>query len=525
LVNTLNISSKFKKISNFQNSKKYFENGFSISKISHFLELNRRTVKKYVNMNDLEFSNLISSGEKRLKKLDLYKELIEDKLFEEPELSAHSIFIWLNDYNPANISVSEKTVFNFVKTIRKEKNITKKQIDNTWFKKIITGIINKTELYESLKNKINHDDYEIFYKCLTNKSIAYRKRATSLLLYLNGEKSKDVSSYLNIEKKTIDSHINKFITNGISQLFDFTKSITKKTENTQYKDEVFKILHSPPTLFGINRTSWKYEDIERTLKAKGFSISKPLIRKILKNAGFSMKKARRVLTSNDPKYLEKLKEITNILSNLGAKDKFFSIDEYGPFSIKIQGGKSLTKKDEQKTFPQWQRSKGKLILTGALELSTNQMTYFYSDKKNTNEMIKLLYVLLEQYKIEHIIYLSWDAASWHISKELKDKVQDISTRVEQGVIQYPIVKLCPLPSSAQFLNVIESVYSGMARAIIHNSDYQSKDECKAAIDRYFLERNEHFKIHPKVAGNKIWGKERVKSEFNESNNCKDPNYR
>jgi hypothetical protein len=89
----------------------------------------------------------------------------------------------------------------------------------------------------------------------------------------------------------------------------------------------------------------------------------------------------------------------------------------------------------------------------------------------------------------------------------------------------PIVKLAPLPTCAQFLNVIESVFSGMARAIIHNSDYKSKEECRYAIDRYFFERNDHFLQHPKRAGNKIWGKERVPATFSESNNCKDPLYR
>jgi hypothetical protein len=38
-------------------------------------------------------------------------------------------------------------------------------------------------------------------------------------------------------------------------------------------------------------------------------------------------------------------------------------------------------------------------------------------------------------------------------------------------IGYPHVKLVPLPSCAQFLNVIESVFSGMAKAVIHNSDF------------------------------------------------------
>ena len=46
-----------------------------------------------------------------------------------------------------------------------------------------------------------------------------------------------------------------------------------------------------------------------------------------------------------------------------------------------------------------------------------------------------------------------------------------------------------------------------------------------AIDQHLAERNQHFKENPKRAGNKIWGKERVKPEFSESNNCKDPSYR
>ncbi len=62
------------------------------------------------------------------------------------------------------------------------------------------------------------------------------------------------------------------------------------------------------------------------------------------------------------------------------------------------------------------------------------------------------------------------------------------------------------------------------RAIVHNSDYASVEECQYAIDKYFGERNEHFRRHPKQAGNKIWGKERVTPTFDESKNCKDPIY-
>lgn len=76
-----------------------------------------------------------------------------------------------------------------------------------------------------------------------------------------------------------------------------------------------------------------------------------------------------------------------------------------------------------------------------------------------------------------------------------------------------------LPASAGQL------FSGMARAIIHNSNYPSADAARAAIDRYFVDRNQQFRDNPKRAGKRIWGNELVPPVFSESNNCKDPNWR
>jgi hypothetical protein len=171
--------------------------------------------------------------------------------------------------------------------------------------------------------------------------------------------------------------------------------------------------------------------------------------------------------------------------------------------------------------PQHQRSKGILIVTAALELSTNQITHFYSPAKNTSEIVKLLHRLVDVYADQKCIYFSWDAASWHASRALYANVQELNMKGNGR----PQVELVPLPSSAQFLNVIESVSSGMARAIIHNSDFPSLEAAQDAIDKYFAERNEQFSKHPKRAGQKIWGDERVPSEFSVVHNCKDPRYR
>src|SRR3954447_16397013 len=84
--------------------------------------------------------------------------------------------------------------------------------------------------------------------------------------------------------------------------------------------------------------------------------------------------------------------------------------------------KKLVPPGERPTIPQWQKSKGSILITAALELSTNQVTHFYSDKKNTDEIIKLLNVLLKKYRHLRTIYLSLDAASWHISEKLYDVI-------------------------------------------------------------------------------------------------------
>jgi hypothetical protein len=263
--------------------------------------------------------------------------------------------------------------------------------------------------------------------------------------------------------------------------------------------------------------------LSQVLKNNGTQIGPAVVSKMIKAAGYKLRKAKVVLTSNDPTYREKLARINLILSNLQPNEAFFSIDEYGPFAIKTKPGRMLVPPGIQPTVPQWQKSRGCMIMTAALELSGNQVTHFYSAKKNTGEMIRMMEVLIEKYAQHSRLYLSWDAASWHISKDLFVRIEAHNAAVANG--GGPLVETAPLPARAQFLNVIESVFSGMARAIIHNSDYKSVDDAKMAIDRYFAERNDHFRQHPRRAGRKIWGKEREPAVFSKANNCKDPRYR
>jgi hypothetical protein len=182
-------------------------------------------------------------------------------------------------------------------------------------------------------------------------------------------------------------------------------------------------------------------DLSRILKERGHPASEEVIRKIIKAAGYRWRRARVVLTSSDPNFSEKLDRIQFILANLHPDEAFFSIDEYGPFAVKAQPGRSLVAPGARRIVPQWQKSRGSITMTAAIELSSNLVTHFYSSQKNIEEMIRMMKVLVDKYRERKRIYLSWDAASWHVSKRLTEQIEEHNT---SGT--WPVVATAPLPA-------------------------------------------------------------------------------
>jgi len=314
----------------------------------------------------------------------------------------------------------------------------------------------------------------------------------------------------------------RFLKFGFEKLIRAIPRTKLRFKDGKISAAVFKTLHEPPRLHGFPRTNWRQADLKRALEGKGISISVWTIRRAIRAAKYQWRKAKVVLTSNDPDYRSKVDRIKHILGSLGDDECFFSIDEYGPFKIRLMHGRKLCAPGEVPSVPQWQKSRGTLIITAALELRTNQVTHFYSEQKNTGEMIKMVDLLRREHKSMAKLYISWDAAGWHISKALGQHVEFLNGWAEFD--SAPKIELAPLPSRAQFLNVIESVFSGMSRAIIHNSDFENASQAMGAIDAHFANRNEFYRLHPKRAGRKLWGQERSEAEFLEENNCKDPRY-
>jgi len=295
----------------------------------------------------------------------------------------------------------------------------------------------------------------------------------------------------------------------------------RKSASDVMAKKLVEIIHDRPRSFGINRSNWNHGTLALAYNSLyGILPSNSTVGRLLRKTGCKFKKARRVLTSPDPNYREKVEIVLNTLQNLKHDELFFFIDELGPLRIKKYGGSAIVHKHEALTFPQVQNHKGAIIMAGALCATTNQITWLYSPRKDAQSMIDLIEVLFNKHSTMKRILLTWDAASWHGSNQLVEWLDTFNADTMHNGFG-PLIDLIPLPTSSQFIDVIESIFSGMKRAVIHHSDYQSENEMKTAISRHFMERNAYFAENPKRVGKKIWEVD----FFQDTNNMRSGNYR
>jgi transposase len=234
-----------------------------------------------------------------------------------------------------------------------------------------------------------------FAERLRHGCLRDRKKAMAVLARLKGIRLHTVAESLDLTPNTVIRYTTTFAGGGVDALFRARQSWVHDEE---HQGTVFALLHSPPSSYGINRTTWRMEDLHSVLAKTGHRISESRIRRIIKAGGFRWRKAKTVLTSNDPQYQCKLDVIKGILLALKPDEAFFSIDEYGPFAVKRKGGRKRVGPGEKYVVLQRQKSKGWMIVTAALELSRNQVTHFYSLEKNTDEMIRMAELLRQQYR-------------------------------------------------------------------------------------------------------------------------------
>lgn len=345
----------------------------------------------------------------------------------------------------------------------------------------------------------------LLYKARTHRN--HWAKATALLMSQQGRSVFDIVVAVGRARGTILRWLRMFREQRLGFIETTLDEAGRKKLWDDRRTRIVDILHAPPKDYNINRTSWTYDAIIQAYEVTyGEHLPKTSLKRIIKETRYTWRHARQVLTSPDPNYQKKVSRVVACLHNTKGNEAFFFVDELGPYRVKKYGGKALVEKDATRTIPAKQQDKGRVQAIAALEANTNQLTWKFIENKDIDAVVALLEMLRDKYPGKKRLFITWDTLSTHRADSIKSWIRRNNIEAKERCA-VPAFRVVPLPAKSQFLNVIESVFGGMKRAVIHNSDYSSRAEMEAAIDRHFSERNIYFLKNPRRAGNKIWDRE------------------
>ena len=270
-----------------------------------------------------------------------FRYAIRNILEKEPDIPSLDI---LRHVQKAGYTGGKSALYALVALLRPIGPRTKRNEPFEWMRAVQQGAVRRA----TLKRELSHvTDIPKLLKGMHNGSSPQRKKAMAVLFRERGIKCSLIRSFLHLSRRSLRSYLERYRRGSTVLLFTKRMNGRRKCQDDRIRQAVFALLHAPPSVHGINRTTWKMTDLQRILRGQGHSISRDVISDIIKDAGFKWKKARVVLTSSDPNYRTKVERIVKILSGLRTDEAFFSIDEFGPFAVKKRGGRKRVAPGEE----------------------------------------------------------------------------------------------------------------------------------------------------------------------------------
>ena len=101
---------------------------------------------------------------------------------------------------------------------------------------------------------------------LSRHGAAARKRLLAVLATEEGFTLKAIAKHLGVALNTVRRSRLLYEQGGVDALIH-QKARARIADDERYRDELFKLLHEPPSQSGFNRTSWRIADLKEVMEA------------------------------------------------------------------------------------------------------------------------------------------------------------------------------------------------------------------------------------------------------------------
>ncbi len=329
------------------------------------------------------------------------------------------------------------------------------------------------------------------------------QRAKILIYYHSGENITKIQQLVGLSRKAIYKWIDRALARGIETgTQDQYHSPKLPVITLEAKAWVVNVACTKPKEFGYAAEIWTHSKLaEHTRKyapAAGHDClkkaAKATIQRILKDQSLQPHKVKYYLEKRDPEFEKVMQEVLCVYKEVNLQNKMspdispdivtVSVDE----KPGVQAIKNIApdlKPNLEKGYKQIQRDYeykrlGTVSILAGLDLHTGKVIAQVHDRHRSREFISFLKEIDQTYPQNCSIRLILDNHSAHISKETMAYLKTVPNRFIY----------VHTPKHGSWLNLVESLFSKMARTFLKYIRVESKAELKERILKWVSEVNE-----------------------------------
>lgn len=307
----------------------------------------------------------------------------------------------------------------------------------------------------------------------TSVSHGLALRARIILQLDLGNSPIEVSRMLGVSRRTIHKWRNRFNESGVDGLYDAARSgrptvIDEKTVQSVLKMTCEQVPHEA--------THWSI-----ALMAEYAQISTWQVRQIWDAADLKPHRLRTFKISNDPQFAEKVIDVVGLYMDPPNNAMVLSVDEKTQIQAldRTQPGLPLSKSRIASRTHDYKRN-GTASLYAAFNILSGEVIAKVTDRHRAKEFIEFLKQIDRDTPKQLDLHIILDNLSAHKTAEVKMWLE-----------KHPRVHFHFTPTSASWLNAVESWFSQLERRALYRGVFSSVKDLKNEINRYVKVHNKY----------------------------------
>jgi transposase len=294
---------------------------------------------------------------------------------------------------------------------------------------------------------------------------------------MEGLKKKHIAEQLGTSRPTVNLWIQRYEEGGTEALQIDASRPGRKPKRSEEKEKVIvdATLHSKPA----NATHWSVR-----LMAEAQGVSRMAVHRIWRKYNLKPHLIKTFKISNDPNFVEKVKEIVGLYLNPPDKAMVLCIDEKSQIQAldRTQPGLPM-KKGRAGTMTHDYKRHGTTTLFAALNILNGKVIGKCMPRHRQDEFLKFLKKIDKETPKKLDLHLIADNYGSHKTEKIK-----------MWLKKHPRFKMHFTPTSASWINMVERFFSELTNKRVRRGVFRSVKELEMTVMDFVNKHNDNPKI-------------------------------